>query len=161
MTGLLLYYIALALVIVLYGMLFPVSVVIDFHGTNERLRKSAVVIDVLGNILFAPVWNVLLITEKATCRFGNLWQTISAVLGYAQQERELTKVGTLLVYLLHRIDPYHCELAIGLNPTIPIRKWWQKTIAIIEVLAILILTLGCPFLILFIIAKLIMASNFF
>ena len=138
MTGVLLYYIALALIIVLYGVLFPASVALDFRGTNERLRKSAVIIDVLGNVLFAPVWNILLITHLATHRFGALWQTISAVLGYAQQEGKLTKTGRLLVYLLHRLDPYHCEKAIGLKIVAPKRHWWQILLACVEVLTILL-----------------------
>lgn len=119
--------------------MFPLSAMLDPKGTNKRLKDSALVIDVLGNVVFGPVWNLLLINKNATHLFGRLWDTLSEVLGWAEKENTLTLLGKLIVYLLHRLDPYHCQWAIGLRPVKPIRKWWQVGLAILEVLIIITL----------------------
>ncbi len=134
--GYVLYPLAVCLFWLLFTPLFVLSLLADLANTERRLWKSALVIDVLGAVLFAPVWNAILITRNAVRRFGELWLSISEVLGYAQQERTLTALGRFLVYLLHRLDPYHCEYAIGLQPIKPVRKWWQVGLALLEVLLI-------------------------
>lgn len=92
--GFILYPLAISLILTLYGVLFPLSALLDWKGLNARLRKSALVIDVLGAVLFAPVWNRLLIKSIASQKFGELWQSISEILGYAQQEGTLLPAGS-------------------------------------------------------------------
>lgn len=144
--GFILYYIAVVLLIILYVILFPLSALLDLKGTNRRLEKSALVIDVLANVLFSPVWNPLLIKRSAKKRFGELWETLSEILGYAKQEGTLTGAGKLLAYMLHRVDPFHCEWAIGLRPVKPHRNEWQVALAVLEVALILSAILFLPIL---------------
>ena len=141
--GFLLYYIAVLLMLILYGIMFPISAVLGWRGTNRRLENSALMIDVLANVLFAPAWNLLFISRLATHRFGKLWETLSEVLGWAEREKTLTRIGRLIVYLLHRLDPFHCQWAIGLRPKKPVRKWWQVALAILEVTIIVFSPIIC------------------
>lgn len=144
--GFLLYYVAIVLFVYFYALAFPLSAALDLKGTNQQLLDSALVIDVLANVLFAPIWNSLLIKPNATRRFGKLWITLSEIVGYAKQEGTLTVPGKLLAYLLNRADPFHCEYASGLRPVLPIRKGWQIALAITEVTIILTAVLSLPIL---------------
>lgn len=142
--GFLLYFVAIFLFAYLYLILFPLSAALDLRGTAQRLGDSALVIDVLANVLFGPFWNLLLIKRSATQRFGKLWETLSEIVGHAKQEGTLTIPGKLLAYLLHRIDPFHCEWAVGLRPAKPLRNGWQIVLAVLEVSLILTAVLSLP-----------------
>lgn len=69
-------------------------------------RDSAITLDKLANREFRTLWNKMLIDENGY-RFGNIEETISAVLGYNIKRKTLTKTGKVLVWILtekHCID---------------------------------------------------------
>ena len=71
-------------------------------------RDSALTLDKLANREFRTLWNKTLITEKGY-PFGNIEETISAVLGRNIQRKTLTKTGKVLVFILTK---KHCLDAI-------------------------------------------------
>ena len=71
-------------------------------------RDSALTLDKLANREFRSLWNKTLINEKGY-PFGNIEETISAVLGHNIQRKTLTKTGKVLVFILTK---KHCLDAI-------------------------------------------------
>lgn len=79
---------------------------------SAYLYTCSLAIDQLGNVFCSDLFNHTLITSYASVLFGNPDQTISAVLGYAQNNNSLTKIGGWVVNLLDTIDPDHCKKAM-------------------------------------------------
>ena len=105
----------LILFIIAYVLYFPLTL-INFCLVRNKgyFRDSAITIDKLANREFRALWNKALITENGY-RFGNIEETISAVLGHNIQKETLTKTGKVLVFILTK---KHCLDAI-VNATNP------------------------------------------
>lgn len=99
----------LVLFLVAYLLYMPLTFV-NFLLVREKsyFRDSALTLDRLANREFRTLWNKTLITENGY-RFGNIEETISAVLGYNIQKETLTKTGKVLVFILTK---KHCLDAI-------------------------------------------------
>jgi len=97
----------------LYSLLFRV---LNKFSIPEKLStylySCALAIDQLGNVFCSDLFNHTLVTSDATVLFGDPDQTISAVLGYAQRDNQLTMIGRWIVNLLDTIDPDHCRKAM-------------------------------------------------
>jgi hypothetical protein len=72
--------------------------------------QTAYNIDCFANREFRALWNGLLITIEGY-RFGDLYQTLSEVLGHNYVLQTLTRYGKVVVFLLSR---NHCLKAAGL-----------------------------------------------
>lgn len=70
----------------------------------------AISYDQLGNVILAPLMNVLL-KKKGGKFFGHPDETISFVLGRNKALGKLTKLGKLIADGLNKIDPNHVEKA--------------------------------------------------
>ena len=88
--------------------LFIIAYVLYFPLTLINFRDSALTLDKLANREFRTLWNKALITENGY-HFGNIEETISAVLGHNIQQKTLTKTGKVLVFILTK---KHCLDAI-------------------------------------------------
>ena len=89
--------------------LFPIDTYQFLIGRNKGyFRDSALTLDKLANREFRTLWNKTLITE-AGYLFGNIEETISAVLGHNIKRKTLTKTGKALVFILTK---KHCLDAI-------------------------------------------------
>ena len=99
----------LILFIIAYVLYFPLTL-INFCLVRNKgyFRDSAITIDKLANREFRALWNKTLITENGY-PFGNIEETISAVLGHNIQRKTLTKTGKVLVFILTK---KHCLDAI-------------------------------------------------
>ena len=99
----------LILFIIAYVLYFPLTL-INFCLVRNKgyFRDSALTLDKLANREFRALWNKTLITEKGY-PFGNIEETISAVLGHNIQRKTLTKTGKVLVFILTK---KHCLDAI-------------------------------------------------
>ena len=99
----------LILFIIAYVLYFPLTL-INFLLVRKKgyFRDSALTLDKLANREFRALWNKTLITENGY-PFGNIEETISAVLGYNIQKETLTKTGKVLVFILTK---KHCLDAI-------------------------------------------------
>ena len=99
----------LILFIIAYVLYFPLTL-INFLLVRKKgyFRDSALTLDKLANREFRTLWNKTLINENGY-RFGNIEETISAVLGYNIQRKTLTKTGKVLVFILTK---KHCLDAI-------------------------------------------------
>ena len=97
------------LFIVAYLLYMPLTL-INFLLVKEKnyFRDSALTLDRLANREFRTLWNKALITENGY-QFGNIEETISAVLGHNIQRKTLTKTGKVLVFILTK---KHCLDAI-------------------------------------------------
>ena len=99
----------LILFIIAYVLYFPLTL-INFLLVRKKgyFRDSALTLDKLANREFRTLWNRTLINENGY-RFGNIEETISAVLGHNIQRNTLTKTGKALVFILTK---KHCLDAI-------------------------------------------------
>ena len=97
------------LFIIAYVLYFPLTL-INFCLVRNKgyFRDSAITIDKLANREFRALWNKTLINENGY-HFGNIEETISAVLGHNIQRKTLTKTGKVLVFILTK---KHCLDAI-------------------------------------------------
>lgn len=96
-------YVLFPLAVVLMAMLSPIAVVYNtfrslFHGGN-RLHYLAILIDQMGNVLFGPLFNDILI-HPSGYQFGHYRETISYVLGRNQETKTLKKLGKAIVIIL-------------------------------------------------------------
>jgi hypothetical protein len=132
--------------IIISSILVPIGIIYGIikHllGINKKALNVALWIDIGGNIFCAELFNDLFIKEVIS-PFGSPYQTISEVLGINNQLLNMTKLGQVLVNLLHYLDPYHVEKAIGLTvPVVYLSTWEQfKRFSIVVGAILLILTL--------------------
>ena len=73
-----------------------------FKTVNQRKFNSSFRIDVLGNWLFADLWNV--VYSKGGYQFGRFGETISSALGRKFIEESLSLFGLLWYYILYAAD---------------------------------------------------------
>ena len=83
-----------------------------FNYFNRLFFKLAISLDQFANVLFAPLFNDVLIKSK-THTFGNEDETISSVLGKNQRDKTLRKAGKVLCFILDKLDKDHCKKSIG------------------------------------------------
>lgn len=83
------------------------SILNSLNGLSVYIRSIALSINQAGNVAFQGLLNDALI--KKGHDFGNEDEAISEVLGWNERYFELTKIGKLLVKILDKIDPKHCE----------------------------------------------------
>ena len=81
-------------------------------GLTDYLYNTAISIDQLGNVIGAPIMNDLLITNKSNKLFGNPDETISHTLGFNFNNKTLTKLGYIIVFILNSIDENHVQKAV-------------------------------------------------
>ena len=97
------------LFIIAYVLYFPLTLINFLLVRNKGyFRDSAITIDKLANREFRTLWNKALITKNGY-PFGNIEETISAVLGHNIKRKTLTKTGKVLVFILTK---KHCLDAI-------------------------------------------------
>lgn len=111
MKGLILNLIASLLWIIAYPIGILYIVLFQFNRLGYYLEQIAIVIDCMGNVFLAPIFNQLIIKDL-TYPFGKRKETISSVLGKNQKIDNLTKLGVNLANLLDLIDPNHCIKSI-------------------------------------------------
>jgi hypothetical protein len=102
------------LFILAYILFLPLSITNWFFvkDKNGYFKSSAINIDKFGNREFRTLFNKVLILEDG-CKFGNINETISSVLGRNELKGTLSKLGIILVWLLDKIDKDHCFKSIG------------------------------------------------
>lgn len=97
------------LFIIAYILYLPLTVINFLLVRNKGYFKdSALTLDKLANRELRTLWNKTLINEIGY-RFGNIEETISAVLGHNIKRKTLTKTGRFLVFILSK---KHCLDAI-------------------------------------------------
>ncbi len=99
----------LILFLVAYLLYMPLTLInFLFVRDKKYFRDSALTLDRLANREFRTLWNKTLIKEEGY-KFGNINETISAVLGRNIKNKTLTKTGKILVFIL---TEKHCLDAI-------------------------------------------------
>ena len=98
------------LYLVAYVLYFPLCILNFLIVKNKQgyFRSQAITIDKLANREFRALWNKTLIKETGYL-FGDVNETMSAVLGHNIMEETLTKAGKVLVFILTK---KHCLEAI-------------------------------------------------
>lgn len=109
--------------VILIGLFIPISLLTCFvmlfiKDSRERYSKInkysyalAYSIDLLGNVLGSPLFNIILIKHGGYC-FGFPGETISSVLGKNLKLNMLTRTGKLMVKLLDLFEKDHCLISI-------------------------------------------------
>ncbi len=82
---------------------------------SKYFRDIALSIDQMGNVVCAPLFNVIMI-KKSGYKFGNIDETISSVLGKNKQLGTLWGIGRTLDKLLNWLDDNHSIDSIEINP---------------------------------------------
>lgn len=72
-------------------------------ATNAFWKLNAYELDVFGNTHYATLFNATLRKSKGY-KFGKQHETISSALGKLQQQKKLSLMGWLVVYILWAID---------------------------------------------------------
>lgn len=114
-------FLALVARVLLYILSFPLfvfSIPLSCNkkgGFDSYTRQLALILDVLGNVLGGPVWNLIFINDKKSLivKFGSRFDTMSFV--FAMNRHNLTWIGNRIVNLLETLDPGHLKRAV-LNP---------------------------------------------
>lgn len=113
----------LFIAVVLFVFLAPFGIITSLvmlfvRDSRERFTKFtdypysiAHTVDILGNIVCADLFNIVLI-KHGGYRFGARTETISSVLGKNKIMGRLSRSGTILANLLDAIDPNHCIKSI-------------------------------------------------
>lgn|SRR5574343_1103781 len=78
---------------------------------DEQQENIAIAKDVVGNLIFSPLFNILFITKESKHKFGIFPHTISYVLGANESTGTLTMAGLYMVMLLDIIEKQHCYKA--------------------------------------------------
>lgn len=105
----------LILFIIAYVLYLPLTLINFLLVRNKGyFRDSALTLDKLANREFRTLWNKTLINENGY-RFGNIEETISAVIGVNKKSNTLTSTGIVLYKILNFIEKDHCEKAIKTN----------------------------------------------
>lgn len=84
----------------------------DFSYLKKYYYNVAASLDQLGNVIMAPLFNLILI-KSSPFQFGDKDETISSVLGRNQLNKSLRYLGKRLVALLDWIDKDHSVKSIG------------------------------------------------
>lgn len=101
--------------IMLFGvLLFTVGCIIKITDLNGYLFTLAKVDDEFGNVVGAPVWNLILI-KKDGYKFGKEKEKMSSVLGKNKEANKLIYLGKWLDSRLNRIDANHSIKSIDNN----------------------------------------------
>jgi hypothetical protein len=111
MIGILLFIVASFLLYVLSIPMVLGALILDFKNVGKYFYDLAFAIDQLGNVLCAPVFNVIMIKSTKYKAFGNPDETISHVLGVNYINDNLTWLGKLLSNILNKIDKNHVQKA--------------------------------------------------
>lgn len=104
MIGLLLFEIAITLFVILEWINFVVVLFDKNKSVKGYWISVAIDIDRFGNRHFRALFNKVLIKSDGY-KFGNIEETISAVLGHNILLNKLTTVGKIIVFLLTK---KHC-----------------------------------------------------
>lgn len=107
--------------------------------TDRTFFLGAYVIDVLGNVLYAPMLNAFF-CKRGAYLFGRFAQTISLVLGVNWVNGKLTNIGEGCVGFLDWIDSDHCwkysaEYRSEYTPKPPPVKTWKTLLFLLLFLA--------------------------
>ena len=138
--------------LIISAVLIPIGIIYglikNLLGINHKSLNIALLLDIGGNVFCAELFNDLLIVNQQHL-FGSPYQTISEVLGINNQLLNMTKTGQGLVNLLHYLDPYHVEKAIGMNvPFVYLSNWEQfKRFAI--VVGVILTIIALPIILIF------------
>jgi hypothetical protein len=102
------------LFIIAYILFLPLSIINWFFVKDKfgYFESSAVNIDKFGNREFRTLFNKILILDDG-CKFGNMEETISSVLGRNELKGTLSNTGKVIVWILDKIDKNHCFKSIG------------------------------------------------
>jgi hypothetical protein len=120
--GLLLFIVSLLLTPILFpvGLLFGIFMAFykrhfrtGYATADFKLRSLAIGLDKYGNIWCAELFNATLITRQSWVPFGDLSQTISAVIGYNLLCGTLSPLGRTLNRILNFFEKDHALKAIG------------------------------------------------
>lgn len=113
----------LIIAVILFVLLAPFGIItsivmIFVKDSRERFVKFtdypysiAHTIDILGNIVCADLFNIVMIKHSGY-RFGARTETISSVLGKNKLSNTLTRLGKLIAKILDTIDNNHCIKSI-------------------------------------------------
>ena len=111
--GLLLTIIALIMFFFIGAIGFIAGIFISLftHSGDRYFKNIAKGIDIFGNVLCAPLFNIILI-KNSNNKFGDWGETISSVIGKNNVKESLTKLGVLIYKSLNFIEKNHCEDSI-------------------------------------------------
>jgi len=128
------------------GMLY--GLIKNLFGISRKSLNIALLIDIGGNVFCAEFFNDIFIKADVHT-FGSPYQTISEVLGINNQLLNMTKLGQVLVNLLHYLDPYHVEKAIGLTVPVVYLSTWEQFKRFAIVVGVILTIIALPIILIF------------
>lgn len=89
-------------------MFYKTKIKTALDGLNKYFFTIALSINQIGAVVFKGLFNDALIKGRGL-PFGDEDKQISEVLGWNERYFKLTKAGKLLVKVLNKLDPMHCQ----------------------------------------------------
>lgn len=113
---------AIALFLLIIPLAFIWKAVVSISNENRKARdimsgmavfftEIAASFDQLGNAVFGGFLNWLFIKGDGYA-FGDKDDTVSEALGWNERYETLSKTGTAIVWILHKLEKDHCRLAM-------------------------------------------------
>ena len=108
LTGIILFPVAVLLAFILFPISFVIGIIME--EANKYLFRIAYGIDVLGNAVCGPLFNLTLIKNNNPYKFGSAMETISYVIAVNKSRNNLSNTGKAVAWILDTIDPGHTDL---------------------------------------------------
>lgn len=110
------YLIPLGLVVACLFLIFKFDKELTWKYFNRVFLYLAKSIDIFGNFVLAPLFNMTLIKKNESAyRFGKEGETISSALGKNVMAKNLTSAGKALNFLLNLFESDHSVKSINKN----------------------------------------------
>ena len=116
MINAIIFIVAVCLFIVLAPPSFIFALVHTHRSFKGYLMNVSIAIAQLGDVVCAPLLDLIRIKRGANDLFGNPYETISSVLGKNKEGGSLSWFGALVSKILNKIDRNHVEKSIEDNP---------------------------------------------
>ena len=94
------------------GFIAGITISLLTHTGDRYFKNIAKGIDIFGNVLCAPLFNIILISKESDDQFGNFGETLSSVIGKNKMTSTLLTLGTITYKSLNFIEKDHCENSI-------------------------------------------------
>lgn len=108
--GLILTLLAYLLLVIFTPIGILYSIIRNLFKVNKYFLNLALSLDQLGNAVMSTLFNDILI-KKEGYLFGDIDSTLSSVLGKNKINNTLTKLGSIICYILNKIEDNHVENA--------------------------------------------------
>ena len=120
---------------IVYGVIkniFTLKFAKGYKEINSSFLEMSVAVDKYGGVVCKKLFNDVLLNKKSVYPFGNIWQTVSAVLGLNYKAETLSHLGIFINNSLNNTVLLFSKDKSGDRHTVQAAKDYMKYISVIE-----------------------------